>query len=120
MLKFRAVSPSPERRVNARNVSTDLLPYGGITYFINSFDYPNLLESKIMRYLWSGELNSSSVWNFSCLVRLKYSHRPDLVEIVKCKHQLQLALTHHPWNEMFNNLGKSSVLHKNMTVLKLG
>ena len=31
------------RRANARNVSTSFLPYGGITYFINSFDYPNLL-----------------------------------------------------------------------------
>ena len=28
---------------NAGNVSNSLLPYGGITYFINSFDYPNLL-----------------------------------------------------------------------------
>ena len=28
---------------NARNVSTSFLPYGGITYLINSFDYPNLL-----------------------------------------------------------------------------
>ena len=27
---------------NARNVSTSFLPYGGITYLINSFDYPNL------------------------------------------------------------------------------
>ena len=32
------------RRANARNVSTSFLPYGGITYFINSFDYPNLLN----------------------------------------------------------------------------
>ena len=34
-----SISPSSERRANARNVSTSLLPYGGITYFINSFDY---------------------------------------------------------------------------------
>ena len=34
---------SLRRRANARNVSTSFLPYGGITYFINSFDYPNLL-----------------------------------------------------------------------------
>ena len=38
-----SVSPSSERRANARNVSTSSLPYGGITYLINSFDYPNLL-----------------------------------------------------------------------------
>ena len=31
------------RRANARNSSTSLLLYGGTTYFINSFDYPNLL-----------------------------------------------------------------------------
>ena len=31
------------RRANARKVSTSFLPYGGITYLINSFDYPNLL-----------------------------------------------------------------------------
>ena len=31
------------RRTNGRNVSTSLLLYGGITYFINSFYYPNLL-----------------------------------------------------------------------------
>ena len=30
-------------RANARSVSTSILSYGGITYFINSFDYPNLL-----------------------------------------------------------------------------
>ena len=34
---------SLRRRANARNVSTSLLPCGGITYLINSFDYPNLL-----------------------------------------------------------------------------
>ena len=34
---------SLRRRANARNVSTSFLPYGGITYFINSFDYPYLL-----------------------------------------------------------------------------
>ena len=46
-----SVSPSSEGinyersddGLNARNVSTSLLPYGGITYLINSFDYPNLL-----------------------------------------------------------------------------
>ena len=38
-----SVSPSLRRRANARNVSTSFLPYGGITYFINSFDYPYLL-----------------------------------------------------------------------------
>ena len=32
------------RRANARNVSTSFLPYGGITHFINSFDYPNLFS----------------------------------------------------------------------------
>ena len=31
------------QRANARIVSASLSPYGGITYFINSFDYPNLL-----------------------------------------------------------------------------
>ena len=31
------------RRANARNVSTPFFSYGGITYLINSFDYPNLL-----------------------------------------------------------------------------
>ena len=31
------------RRPIAGNVSTSLLPYGGITYFINSFVYHNLL-----------------------------------------------------------------------------
>ena len=30
------------RRANARNVSTPLLPNGGITYLINLFDYANL------------------------------------------------------------------------------
>ena len=35
--------PSLWRRANARNVSTSFLPYGGTTYFINSFDYLNLL-----------------------------------------------------------------------------
>ena len=35
--------PFAPTMANARNVSTSLLPYGGITYFINSFDYPNLL-----------------------------------------------------------------------------
>ena len=30
-------------RANARNMSTSFLSYGGITYLINSFDYPNLL-----------------------------------------------------------------------------
>ena len=35
---------SLRRRANARNVSTSFLLYGGITYFINSFDYPNLLH----------------------------------------------------------------------------
>ena len=29
-------------RANAQNVSTSFLLYGGITYLINSFDYPNL------------------------------------------------------------------------------
>ena len=52
MLTFRALAlrrsegltPDLLRwRANARNVSTSFLPYGGITYFINSFDYPNLL-----------------------------------------------------------------------------
>ena len=33
-----------QRRANARNVSTSLLLYGGITYFINSLDYPNLFN----------------------------------------------------------------------------
>ena len=32
------------QRANARIVSTSLLPYGGMTYFINSFDYPNFLH----------------------------------------------------------------------------
>ena len=35
---------SLRRRANARNVSTSLLPYGGITYFINSVDYPNFFR----------------------------------------------------------------------------
>ena len=39
----RRFSHSLRRRANARNVSTSSLPYGGITYLINSFDYPNLL-----------------------------------------------------------------------------
>ena len=40
---------SLRRRVNARNVSTYLLPYGGITYFINSFDYPKVcLNSTVL------------------------------------------------------------------------
>ena len=34
MLTFSSIGPSSE-----------LLPYGGITYFINSFDYPNLFYS---------------------------------------------------------------------------
>ena len=34
---------SLRRRANARNVSTSFLPYGDITYLINSFDYRNLL-----------------------------------------------------------------------------
>ena len=38
-----SVGPSLQRRANARNVNTSLLPYGGITDLINSFDYPNLL-----------------------------------------------------------------------------
>ena len=37
------VSPLLERRANARNVSTSLLPYSGLTYLINSLDYLNLL-----------------------------------------------------------------------------
>ena len=35
---------SLRRRANAQNISTSFLPYGGITYFINSFDYPYLKE----------------------------------------------------------------------------
>ena len=35
---YSSVSPSSERRANARNVSTSHLPYGGITYLINWFD----------------------------------------------------------------------------------
>ena len=31
------------RRAKARSVSNSLLPYGGIIYFINSFDYPSFL-----------------------------------------------------------------------------
>ena len=38
-----SVSPSSEPLANARNVSTSFVPYGAITYLINSFDYPNLL-----------------------------------------------------------------------------
>ena len=41
---------------NARNVSTSFLPYGGITYLINSFDYPNLSRCFIFAYaylLWA-------------------------------------------------------------------
>ena len=34
---------SLRRRANVRNVSTSLLHFGGVTYLINSFDYPNLL-----------------------------------------------------------------------------
>ena len=34
---------SLRRRANARNASTSFLPYGGITFLINPFDYPNLL-----------------------------------------------------------------------------
>ena len=33
-------------RANARNVSTSFLPYGVITYLINSFDYPSLLNHR--------------------------------------------------------------------------
>ena len=40
-LKFLFLSL--RRRPHARNVSTSFLPSGGITYSINSFDYPNLL-----------------------------------------------------------------------------
>ena len=50
MLKFRALALSLRRRANARNVSTSFLPYGGITYLINSFDYPNLLYTYIYIY----------------------------------------------------------------------
>ena len=39
-LELRA---NARRKANARNVRISLLPYGGINYFINSFDYPNLL-----------------------------------------------------------------------------
>ena len=34
---------SLRQKANAQNVSTSFLPYGSITYLINSFDYPNLL-----------------------------------------------------------------------------
>ena len=37
---------SKETGANARNVSTSFLPYGGITYFINSFDYHNCFSLK--------------------------------------------------------------------------
>ena len=45
LINNRVTIPSSElrRRANARNVSTSFLPYGGITYLINSFDYPNIL-----------------------------------------------------------------------------
>ena len=43
MLTFRALALrySLRQRANARNVSTSLLSYGGITYLISSSDYPN-------------------------------------------------------------------------------
>ena len=40
-----------DKRANARNVSTSLFPYGGITYLINSFDYPNLLYFTIQQLM---------------------------------------------------------------------
>ena len=43
MLLLSDLMASLRRRADAQNVSTSLLPYGGITYLINSFDYPNLL-----------------------------------------------------------------------------
>ena len=37
-----ALRLSLQQRANARNVSTSLLPYSSITYFINSFHYSYL------------------------------------------------------------------------------
>ena len=39
---------------NARNVSTSFLPYGGITYFINSFDYQFIVQGISIDFLEPG------------------------------------------------------------------
>ena len=44
------VTSSLRRRANARNVNASFLPYGSITYLINSFDYPNLLSDQFFRF----------------------------------------------------------------------
>ena len=62
-------SPSLRRRANARNVSTSLLPYDGITYLINSFDYPNLLncQMRVVSYvgvLFTFDLTKGKTYNY--------------------------------------------------------
>ena len=47
--------------LNARNVSTSLLPYGGITYFANSFDYPNLSVFKTTGKHWKENIVTAKI-----------------------------------------------------------
>ena len=62
------LSVSLQRRANARNVSTSLLTYGGITYFINSFDYPNLfleMNLKLCSFEYSIENIATSTFEIA-------------------------------------------------------
>ena len=54
------------RSANARIVSTSFLPYGGINYLINSFDYPNLLSLKEFRRC---SLATQFLTNFTLLMQ---------------------------------------------------
>ena len=54
---------SLRRRANARNFSTSLLLYGGITYFTNSFDYPNLLYQEET----SSRQTAASIFEANCM-----------------------------------------------------
>ena len=85
-------SHSLRRRPNARNVSTSFLPYGGITFLINSFDYPNSLFG-IIYLRWTSiprrSGNSNSPYPF---MLLKTGVRP--------WHLLALQLPHFQTRQM--------------------
>ena len=78
MLTFRVLALCRSEMANARNVSTSFLPYGGITYLINSFDYPNFNYCVSIPHLRS----TSFLRNYSHYVLSTLSRHHKTTEIV--------------------------------------
>ena len=79
---------SLRQRADAQNISNSLLLYGGITYFINSFDYPNFLISTGMKLFFP--FHYGCVYTYAASPPMK-SINFDILMIMPCSFSLGLS-----------------------------